>query len=152
MSLIDYEVENDLFIALDGESEFGQLNGNLAFPCCACKCNLRECDQIPCAICGHNATARQATCEDISVWMRMKRDMEGDGRQNVGGEGRRDSDVPSTDLVGRPCPHCHAQPGALYWSGTVSPEDRTPRAPYQLRCYECGKVVTPNKAMVDSAR
>lgn len=48
-------------------------------------------------------------------------------------------------LVGRPCPHCHAQPGALYWSGTVSPENRTPRSPYQLRCYECGKVATPNE-------
>ena len=84
MSLIDYECEPDFFIALDGDKHFGQLNGDLAFPCCVCKCNDRECDQIPCAICAHNSTARPATCEDISVWMGMKATMQGDGRQNAG--------------------------------------------------------------------
>ena len=82
MSLIDYEVEPDFFIALTLDREFGQLNGDLCFPCCVCKCNDRECDQIPCAMCGHNSTARAATTEDISIWMGMKRDMDGDGRQN----------------------------------------------------------------------
>ena len=81
MPLSDYEVEQDFFIAQDNDRSFGQLNADLCFPCCACKCNDRECDQIPCAICGHNSSARLATCEDISVWMGMKSDMQGDGRQ-----------------------------------------------------------------------
>ena len=81
MPLSDYEVEQDFFIAQDGDRSFGQVNADLCFPCCACKCNDRKCDQIPCAICGHNSSARLATCEDISVWMGMKSDMQGDGRQ-----------------------------------------------------------------------
>ena len=42
------------------------------------------------------------------------------------------------------CPHCGAGQGSFYRSGTVTPSDRTPRAPFVTRCYECQGIVKPN--------
>jgi DNA-directed RNA polymerase subunit M/transcription elongation factor TFIIS len=75
-------------------------------------------------------------------------------RLDDGANAPADREPVAGDTVGRDvrCPHCGASSDSFYRSGTVSPDDRTPRSPFVARCAECDGVVTPNSAISDNER